>query len=71
VAPQPETAQPETAQPPETPQDAAFPARPGPLCSWCDFVSVCPQGRAAAPQRTLPWAGLPSDITSSVDDLLD
>jgi hypothetical protein len=51
--------------------DAAFPPRPGPLCSWCDFVAVCPQGRAAAPQRTQPWAGLPSDITSSVDDVLD
>jgi RecB family exonuclease len=51
--------------------DAAFPPRPGQLCSWCDFVAHCPEGRAAAPQRTLPWAGLPSDITSSVDDVLD
>jgi RecB family exonuclease len=51
--------------------DAAFPPRPGQLCSWCDFAAHCPEGRAAAPQRTLPWAGLPSDITSTVDDVLD
>lgn len=51
--------------------DAAFPPRPGPLCSWCDFVAHCPEGQAASPQRTLPWAGLPSDISSTVDDLLD
>jgi RecB family exonuclease len=51
--------------------DAVFPPRPGALCTWCDFVAHCPQGQAASPQRTLPWAGLPVDITSSVDDLLD
>ena len=32
----------------------AFPARPSSLCSWCDFRGVCPEGRAAAPQRD-PW----------------
>jgi RecB family exonuclease len=67
----PAAAQPNGVDPVDAVDDAAFPPRPGPLCAWCDFVSVCPQGRAAAPQRTLPWAGLPSDITSSVDDLLD
>jgi hypothetical protein len=41
------------------------------LCSWCDFLGQCPAGQAASPQRTLPWAGLPSEITSTVDDLLD
>jgi RecB family exonuclease len=51
--------------------DAAFPPRPGSLCTWCDFVQHCPAGQAASPQRTHPWAGLPSDITSTVDDLLD
>jgi RecB family exonuclease len=51
--------------------DAAFPPQPGPLCTWCDFVALCPEGQAASPQRTLPWAGLPSDIASTVDDLLD
>jgi putative RecB family exonuclease len=23
-----------------------FPAKPGPLCKWCDFLSVCPEGQA-------------------------
>ncbi len=51
--------------------DTAFPPRPSQLCSWCDYLSHCPEGKAASPQRTLPWAGLASDISSSVDDLLD
>ncbi|MBO0870419.1 MAG: PD-(D/E)XK nuclease family protein [Micromonosporaceae bacterium] len=37
-----------------TEPDAAFPTRPGPMCSWCDFRSACPAG-AAAPAR-VPWA---------------
>lgn len=37
--------------------DEAFPARPGPLCSWCDYRAHCPEGRAAAPERS-PWAAL-------------
>jgi RecB family exonuclease len=52
-------------------RDDAFPPRPGQLCTWCDFVAHCPEGQAASPQRTMPWAGLPSEITSTVDDLLD
>lgn len=24
----------------------AYEAKPGPLCRWCDFLSVCPEGRA-------------------------
>jgi RecB family exonuclease len=51
--------------------DSAFPPRPGQLCTWCDFRAHCPEGQAASPQRTLPWAGLPSDIASTVDDLVD
>jgi RecB family exonuclease len=51
--------------------DAQFPPRPGALCGWCDYRAHCPEGLAASPQRTLPWAGLASDISSSVDDLLD
>jgi RecB family exonuclease len=51
--------------------DAVFPPRPGQLCTWCDFLAQCPAGQAASPQRTLPWAGLPVEITSTVDDLLD
>lgn len=37
--------------------DADFPARPGPLCGWCDFVGVCPEGSAATLPR-LSWSGL-------------
>jgi RecB family exonuclease len=61
------------AQSASTPEelDAAFPPQPGPMCGWCDFVAHCPAGRAAAPQRTASWAGLPSDIVSTVDDFLD
>jgi hypothetical protein len=36
--------------------DEAFPTRPGPLCSWCDFRRICPAG-AGAPQRE-PWAAV-------------
>lgn len=51
--------------------DAAFPPRPGQLCGWCDFRAHCAEGQAASPQPTLPWAGLPSEITSSVDEFVD
>jgi RecB family exonuclease len=37
--------------------DEAFPPRPGPGCSWCDFRAQCPEGSAAAPHRR-PWEGL-------------
>lgn len=37
--------------------DADFPARPGPLCGWCDFVGVCPEGSATTTARP-SWAGL-------------
>jgi len=51
--------------------DDAFPPRPGRLCSWCDFAAHCPEGQAAAPQRTVSWAGLPDDISSTVDGEID
>lgn len=38
--------------------DAVFPPAPGPVCSWCDFRGVCPEGRAAAP-AVKPWSALP------------
>ncbi|GGV12234.1 hypothetical protein GCM10010182_35500 [Actinomadura cremea] len=40
------------------PFDERFPARPGPLCAWCDFARHCPEGRAAAPRKE-PWSALP------------
>lgn len=27
-------------------REAVFPPRPGPLCRWCDYLSVCPAGQA-------------------------
>jgi RecB family exonuclease len=51
--------------------ETAFPTRAGPQCAWCDFLAHCPAGQAATPVRHQPWAGLPLDITSSVDDLVD
>jgi RecB family exonuclease len=37
--------------------DEVFPPRPGSLCSWCDYVRHCPEGRRAAPPKD-PWSGL-------------
>jgi RecB family exonuclease len=37
--------------------DEVFPPEPSPLCGWCDFARICPQGRRVAPPRD-PWAGL-------------
>jgi RecB family exonuclease len=37
--------------------EALFPARPGSLCSWCDFRMHCPEGQQAAPTKP-PWAAL-------------
>jgi RecB family exonuclease len=39
----------------------AFPANPGPMCGWCDFASVCAEGRAVRAAQP-PWAGLAPDI---------
>ena len=41
--------------------DDVFPPRPSPGCSWCDFRSVCPEGRAASGELE-PWAGLDSEV---------
>lgn len=37
--------------------DAAFPARPGTRCSWCDFRKVCRDGRQPGPEKE-PWAAV-------------
>jgi RecB family exonuclease len=50
--------------------DAAFPPRPSTMCGWCDFASHCPEGRAAAAPQP-PWAGLPPELDSTVDDVLE
>jgi len=38
-----------------------FPARPGPMCGWCDFAAHCPEGQAAAAPKA-SWAGLAEDL---------
>ena len=40
--------------------DQVFPPRPGPVCGWCDFRALCPEGSAAGPAHK-PWDGLASD----------
>jgi len=52
--------------------DDRFPARPSPMCSWCDFRSVCGPGRAAGPPRQ-PWdavAGRGDGIPGLGDELV-
>lgn len=35
-----------------------YPARPGSLCGWCDYVRHCPEGLVASGGPKEPWAGL-------------
>jgi RecB family exonuclease len=37
--------------------DERFPPQPGALCSWCDYLKHCPQGRQTASPRE-PWSAL-------------
>lgn len=46
-------------QPDPAVADELFPARPGPLCGWCDYRAACGEGQTIAPVQ--PWAGLPED----------
>jgi RecB family exonuclease len=41
-----------------------FPPRPGPGCSWCDYRSLCPEGRDASAHRR-PWDGLEQPVSIS------
>lgn len=43
--------------------DEAFPAQPGPICSWCDYRKTCPAGASAAVKD--PWDGLTRVTTPS------
>jgi RecB family exonuclease len=42
--------------------DELFPARPGPLCGWCDMHRWCSVGQAHAEQKK-PWDGLAQEVT--------
>jgi RecB family exonuclease len=59
-----------TQQAPAGNLEEVFPPRPGPMCGWCDFAAHCPEGQAAA-ARQPPWAGLPPEFESTVDDVLE
>lgn len=41
--------------------DAAFPPVPSASCSWCDFRTLCPEGRAASETRAA-WDGLAASV---------
>lgn len=40
----------------EAESETRFPAEVGPLCGWCDFRAVCPEGQRVAARE--PWAGV-------------
>ncbi|MCU1600180.1 MAG: hypothetical protein JWO22_889 [Frankiales bacterium] len=46
-----------------------YPERPSPRCGWCDFVRVCPAGRAASGGPKKPWAGLAEEREPVEDDV--
>jgi len=48
--------------------DETFPPRPGPGCGWCDYRSVCPEGRAASAHRR-PWDGLEEPVQAAAAEL--
>lgn len=41
-------------------ESTSFPARPSPLCTWCDFRAHCPDGQQMGPEQT-DWAGLDTE----------
>jgi RecB family exonuclease len=45
-----------------------FPPRPGPGCGWCDYRSLCPEGRAASVHRQ-PWDGLDEPVPFDAAEL--
>jgi hypothetical protein len=43
--------------------------QPGPLCAWCDYRAMCPEGAAAAAPAAEPWAALePVDGSAEVSE---
>jgi RecB family exonuclease len=49
-----------------TDPDAAFPTAPGPICSWCDYRRICPDGQQARAKE--PWAGVLRDPVEARED---
>jgi hypothetical protein len=45
--------------------DSLFPARPGPLCGWCDMHRWCSVGQEHADQKR-PWDGLAQELEAPV-----
>jgi RecB family exonuclease len=48
--------------------DATFEPRPGPGCGWCDYRSLCPEGRTASVHRR-PWDGLEEPVAAGTAEL--
>jgi len=48
--------------------DEILPPRPGPGCGWCDYRSLCPEGRAASARRR-PWDGLEEPLPAGAAEL--
>lgn len=48
-------------------ESTMFPARPGPLCGWCDFRAHCPEGQAMGPEKEA-WAALEDNGPEGVGD---
>lgn len=48
-------------------ESTSFPARPSPLCTWCDFRAHCPQGQQMGPEKS-DWAGLEAARGTARDD---
>jgi RecB family exonuclease len=40
-------------------ESSRFPARPSPMCPWCDFRAHCAEGQRMGPEKS-DWAGLES-----------
>jgi len=38
-----------------------FPARPSGLCSYCEFLEICPAGQRGH-ERARPWAALREEV---------
>jgi hypothetical protein len=48
--------------------ESEFRPRPGPLCRWCDYASICPEAPEAARAATLARPELTAHAPEPDDD---
>lgn len=48
-------------------ESARFPARPSPLCTWCDYRAHCPEGQRMGPEKS-SWAALDDEAPPAGSD---